>query len=437
MDDKTTDQKDQLLNTVPGGVAKIALDDTLTILYATDTFFSLIKNVSEKINTKTTLALLRIVYSADIIYVTQQLAAQKIRKDNIINFNFRTLQSNGSFKWVMITGSKTEEVHQSGNKSVPVYSCIAMDVTEHMLKYKKLEQVNNYHRIISELSKELYFEYEIATDTLVFTELFREVFGKDSVISGFRKKLDKTKMIHPDEVPGVIKVYSSMMSGRKQVRFELRLISKEGAPTWYICYASIIFDDNKNPYKVIGKLASINTIKKEAETVTQKPQLDNLTKVCTKDSAESMITEAMSKQEPDALSALLLIEIRNYKGVNEILTSVKGENILTTLAGYFKERFRATDIIGRLGLNEFIVYVKDIRTDRYVYEKADQICKEVENRYSYEHTKNGLSISIGVAFKKEEQMEYSALLANAKTALIMAKKENNNSFEVFYETTNK
>lgn len=423
----------ELQKSIPGGIAKLALDDDLTILFATDTFFALIKNATEKINPNATLALLRIVFSADLIYVTQQLAAQRNRKDNLISLNFRTLQPNGSFKWVMINGNKTNEVYQSGTKTVPVYSCIAMDVTDHMMKYKKLEQEFEYHRTISELTKELYFVYDIAKDTLSFTELFREVFGKDSEVKEFSKKLEKTKIVFPAELPAVIKIYRSIMGGKKQVRFEVRLIPREGAPIRYICYASIIFDENKNPYRVIGKLATTNPLKKEAEVVSI-PQLDPLTKVYTKDYAEKAITEAMAKQEPEALSALMLFDVRNYKGLNEVMKTLNGENILTAITDFLKTKFRSSDIIGRLGLSEFVVYLKDIRSDWNAYEIAENICKEVECMYCFEHNRNSLSISIGIAFTKGEQMEYPVLLANARTALVMAKKENTSTFEVFYST---
>lgn len=437
MEEKENVLLEQLLQTAPGGFAKLAFDDLLTIIYATDTFYSLIKNVADKSVANAPLALLRIVYSADIIYVTQQLAAQKNRKDNLICLNFRTLQQDGSFKWVMVTGRKTGETHPSGAKTVPVYSCAAMDITDLMLKYKKLEQTNDYHRIITELSKDFYFEYEIATDTLSFSEIFREAFGRDSSIPGFRKKLEKTKLIHADELPAVIKIFNSMMSGRKQVRFELRLIPKDGIPVWYTCYASIIFDENKNPYKVVGKLSTSNPTRREAENSAPAyvPVLDSLTNVCTKESAEQLITEALTKQGQEGLSALLLVELRNYKNINEIRRITGGENILATVGRLLKARLRTTDVIGRLGLSEFVLYVKDLTSDQYIFELAEQLCKDIEKVHPYEHNKNGLTISIGIALHKGEQ-DYQKLLANANTALVMAKKISVSSFEVFSGSIN-
>ncbi|HWT76527.1 MAG TPA: diguanylate cyclase [Mobilitalea sp.] len=430
MEEYNKQQLDGLLQTAPGGIAKLAFDDMLTILYATDTFYSLIKNVTDKSSFKAPVALLRMVYSADIINLTQQIAAQKHRKDNMMNVNFRTLQQDGSFKWVMITGRKTEETCQIGSKSFPVYSCIAMDITSHMVNYKKLEQTNDYHRVISELSKDLFFEYEIATDTLSFSELFREIFGKDSTVTGFRKRLEKTKTIHPDELPAIISIYNSMMSGRKQARFELRLIPKDGNPCWYICYASIIFDENRNPNMVVGKLSTMNIVNKEDENPVKVTQLDATTNVCTKETAELLIKEAASKQDEDSLSALMIIDIRNYKGINEVRRSIQGENVLTSIGGVLKNIFRTSDVIGRLGLSEFVVYVKGLPTDRTAYELANRLCREIEALHSYEHTKNGIAASIGITLHRGAQ-EYATLIANANTALVMAKKIPTSSFEVF------
>lgn len=434
--DYNSNQVEQLINTMPGGMAKLAYDNVLTILYATDTFYSLIQNETEKVKPNTTIALLRTVYSADIIYVTQQLASQKSRRDNTISIHFRTLQQDGSFKWVLITGSRTNEVYQVGGKVVPIYSCIAMDITDLMIKHKKFEKKSEYQRTISELSKELYFEYEIATDTLTFAELFREVFGKDAQINGFRNKLEKTKLIHPDELPAVSKIFNSMMSGKKQVRFETRLIPKDGIPCWYTCYASIIFDENKNPHKLVGKLAVASLLKKEKVVSTPKPQLDSLTKVCTKESAENLINDTMEKQDAGALSALLLIDVRNYKAMNELMESVSGENILVKITNILKARFRVTDIIGRVNLSEFVVYVKDIQSDKIVYEKAESICKEVNELFTYQYSKSGISISIGITFHKGKQLQYPKLLANANAALVMAKKIDNSSFEVYFGSIN-
>ena len=420
---------DHVLNALPGGLLRIVMDDELTIVHANEPFYKLIDMDQSKSN-KLPKSIFKTVYSADIIYYTQQIAAQKRRKDNQFLLIYRSLQKNGDLKWIMINGTKTDEEFQKHNKTLPIYYCMALDVTDHMTGFRKTEQELGYLRTILELSKELFFEYVIATDTLLFTQLFREVFGKEPEVKDLSKRLEKTKLIHPEDLPGVIKIFKSMMSGKKQARMEVRLKTKDGEMAWYICYASIIFDENKNPYKVVGKLAIMHTRQEDKKTAP-KLQTDALTNVYTKETAENLITDSLSNQDPKAISALFVCEVRNYKGVNEVVRLVDGENVLVSIAGIFRRLFRGSDIIGRMGLGDFIICMKDISSDRNAYEKAEAICREVNKLYAYDYNKNGVTISIGVALVKG-QADYSVALANAKTALVMAKKDNTSAFEVFY-----
>lgn len=426
---------DQMMNSLAGGLLRIALDDELTIVHATDTFYKLI-DIDNSKSAKIPKTIFKTVYSADVIFYTQQIAAQKQKNDDQLLLFYRVLQKNGSLKWIMINGNKSDEEYQKQNKTIPIYFCMALDVSDHMMSYRKLEQELDYHRTILELSRELFFEYVIATDTLSFSELFREIFGKESEMSGFSKKLEKNKLIHPADLPGVIKIYKSMMSGKKQARFEFRMTTKDGELARYVCYASIIYDQNKNPYKVVGKLSVICTNRGEDIKTAPKILLDSLTKVYTKDTAENMIEESLSIQVEEAISAIFMCEIRNYKGLNEVVRIVDGENILNSIAGILKRQFRGTDVIGRMGLGDFIIYMKDISSDKIVYEKAEYICREVNKLYSYDFNRNAVAINIGIAIVKG-QVEYSLALANAKTALVMAKKDSTSSFEIFYPSLNK
>lgn len=434
MSESLSTSLEEMVDSLPCAILKLAMDDELTILSSTNAFFKLIGKEMDK-SSGLSNTILKTVYSADIISYTQQVTAQKKRKDKQFFLTYRVLQKNGSLRWIMISGSKTDDNYQILNKSLPVYLCMAVDITDHMIEYKRTEQELEDHRTLLELSRELFFEYIIATDTLSFSELFREIFGKESKIKDFSKKLEKSKIIHPDDLPELVKTYKSVMYGKKQVRIEFRMIPRGGEVSWYVCYASIIFDENKNPYKVVGKLSSIlKAYSDNNEISAPKIKLDALTKVYTKETAETMIIDSMSKQDTESLSALLLCEVNNYKGINEIRHALDGVNILTSIAGIFKKLFRRTDVIGRTGIGGFVIYMKDISSETNAYEIAERICKEVNKLYAYDFTK-GVFISVGLVLVKGPS-DYSISLANAKTALNLAKKDNGSSFEVFYPSLN-
>ena len=434
MRDIPSNDMNEIMKSLPGGLLRVVLDNELTIVFANDAFYELI-NFD---NNKTAMIpenIVKTVYSTDIIYYTHQIAEQRKRKDDQLLLFYRVLLKNGELRWIMINGNKTEDIYQKHNKSYPIYLCMALDVTDHMMKYRKLEDEVDYHRTVSELSKELYFEYEIASDTITFASLFREVFGKESTISNFSRRLERTTLVYPADLPYVIKIYKSIMSGKKQLRCEFRMVTKDGEATWYVCYASIIFDENKTPYKVIGKLSAVYTRAQEVEEKPYKIQMDKLTDVYNKETAEQLITDTLLSQDPDTLSAILYCEVRNYKNINDIVRVVDGENILSTVANILKRSFRSTDIIGRMSLSEFVILMIGINSDKNAYRRAEDICREVNNLYSYNFNKNQVNISIGITFVKGSQ-DYSTSIANAKTALVMSKKDSSSSFEAFYPAKN-
>lgn len=424
------DLKD-MANYMPCSLLQLALDDELTIVSANDEFYRLIDYNQSDVLPK---SVFRMVYSADIIYFTHQVTQQKERKDSQLMVFFRVLQKSGSLKWIMINGNKTEENILIRDKTVPIYFCTAADMTTHMTVYKRLEQETEYHRIILELSRELFFEYIIASDTLFFSELFREIFNKEAVIKNFSKKLEKSKIIHPDDLPYAVNIFKSVMNGKKQVKFEFRLRTKEDKIAWYICYASIIYDENKNPYKVVGKLAFTNKLEDNTETDANM-EYDTVTGVYTKDTAQRLISNSLSLQSPNSLSALLLCEVQNYQGANELARMINGENVLAKISSIFKNLFRKTDVIGRTGLGNFVIYMKDLGSEKAAYEAAEQICREVDKLYSYEFNKNKVSVSIGVTLINGKT-DYITALTNAQKALVMAENNCGSSFDVYYPVNN-
>ena len=103
---------------------------------------------------------------------------------------------------------------------------------------------------------------------------------------------------------------------------------------------------------------------------------------------------------------------------------------MVSIAKILKGLFRRSDVIGRMGLGDFMIYMKDISSDRMLMIRLN-IFREVDKLFSYDYNKNSVSISIGIALIKGPA-DYSGVYSNAKSALVMAKKDNKSSFEIFY-----
>lgn len=423
----------KLYDMAPGGFLKVAFDEKLTILDATKQFDILIHNKVASSNAAEEKGLLDVVYSADVIYVNKQIAAQKSTIKKGVSLDFRILRPDGSFKWIMISGSLNGETSAKG---APVFACIAVDITGQKEKQKELEEKNRYQRITSDLARDINFEYSIAKDILQFAELFHEVFGLEAKITGFREKLEKTKVIHPDELAGVKKIYNSMMAGKKQTIFELRLLPKQQTEIRYRCYASIISDENRNPVKIVGRLSLVPEAKKVKETAPAakpvKVTLDVKSGLPDVASTIALISDSMRKQPENDCSALLVIEPGGYQGLNYIYGSINGKSMIAELISELRECTRTDDIVGMISADSFVVMLKGIPSAETAFHVAEDICKNFDEKFHLEYMSMCPRLYIGMDFIKGQKGIYETYISNALIALENAKKATVSNYQVFY-----
>jgi diguanylate cyclase (GGDEF)-like protein len=116
--------------------------------------------------------------------------------------------------------------------------------------------------------------------------------------------------------------------------------------------------------------------------------------------------------------ALLLIDIDHFKQVNDSWGHQAGDQTLRQLGALLSERFRAMDIVGRIGGEEFGVLIPDCEPDQAV-KRAQELCDAVRNRSrEWPHS---ITVSVGVATSLDTKTAAEDLLALADSGLYLAK----------------
>ena len=126
---------------------------------------------------------------------------------------------------------------------------------------------------------------------------------------------------------------------------------------------------------------------------------------------------------PGRSSALLMLDLDNFKYVNDSHGHAAGDSVLVQVAGMLRARLRSTDVVARLGGDEFAVLLREVTSAR-----ADAIARSLLDdvrtaRFSLEGGHQlRLSVSIGITtFDGEEQLSPAELLVNADIAMYDAK----------------
>ena len=179
---------------------------------------------------------------------------------------------------------------------------------------------------------------------------------------------------------------------------------------------------------IIGKIRN-NEQKKKLEN---KADTDLLTGLNNKLATERKIKEFM-EQNPSSQSMLFIVDVDNFKKINDTMGHAFGDEVLRTLGEQLPAIFRATDIIGRVGGDEFMVFLKGVSEAESVRKEARKIEHFFQNFKAGEYTKYAATASIGVAVFPQEGADFESLYKAADQGLYKAKKRGKNQVAFYQE----
>ena len=163
------------------------------------------------------------------------------------------------------------------------------------------------------------------------------------------------------------------------------------------------------------------------EIVKQLSVIDGLTQVYLRRHLmfllETEIKRLAHKKKP---LSILMIDIDNFKHINDEYGHLVGDHILRKLSGILCSNLRQMDFIGRYGGEEFIIVLPE--TPINVAEGvAERFRKAVMNSvFEIFHRKHKITISIGIGILKGKQRTVKALVAKADEAMYQAKSTGKN-----------
>lgn len=159
-------------------------------------------------------------------------------------------------------------------------------------------------------------------------------------------------------------------------------------------------------------------------------RIDALTGIKNKETLQNEISTYLKNDSSQQLGALFMIDVDNFKTVNDLNGHVIGDEVLKNFGSILKESFTIEDIVGRAGGDEFIVFVKDIQEHGNAINKAQEICQKIRN-IEIDNFKGTISCSIGIAFYPEHGTTFKDLYNLADQALYQTKNQGRNGYTCY------
>ena len=165
--------------------------------------------------------------------------------------------------------------------------------------------------------------------------------------------------------------------------------------------------------------------KKQKSELQQKADTDLLTGLTNKAATIRMIKEYMS-QNPNGTGVLFVIDIDNFKKINDTMGHAFGDEVLKELGHQLRSMFRAMDVVGRFGGDEFMVFMTDVKDPASIKRNGDRLREFFRNFKAGEYVKYSVTASIGAAVFSEDGKDFEGLFRNADKAVYVVKKRGKN-----------
>jgi len=139
----------------------------------------------------------------------------------------------------------------------------------------------------------------------------------------------------------------------------------------------------------------------------------------------------LEAREKGTTLAVLFLDLDRFKHVNDSRGHETGDKLLKTVAQRIRTTIRAQDVVVRMGGDEFVVIMKDVKNTEKVNEAAERINQALSAPMVVDGRTLVTTVSIGVALYPRDGIDMGELLRHSDTAMYQAKDRGRNNFQLF------
>ncbi|MEA4912448.1 MAG: diguanylate cyclase [Oscillospiraceae bacterium] len=312
-----------------------------------------------------------------------------------------------------------------------------LDITsqhEQELSYARYLESISLHKI----GNALYVEADLTADSIekyggrpLSLERAPEEMGYDEVVRGL-----VDTYFSADIRPHALKYFSreNLLSlfndGQRNTAGDWQIRLPRGGSRWLHITNQFVNDPYSGHVRVFILVNDVTHEKESLLSIQRRAERDGLTGVYNRETAERLINGQLADGKSSSL--LILIDLDDLKGINDTLGHQQGDRALCSLADALRSHFRSSDIISRVGGDEFVVFLHGVESEAAIRASVSKLIRRVSQLRVGENDTDAIHCSAGCVMTSPQTPEsFSALFKKADTALYHVKRNGKNDY-AFY-----
>lgn len=412
--EKVMKTEGQLFEHMPCSVLTCENDQEFHIDRLNNEFLKMTGYTEREISLKFQSSLLKMVCPDDRSYVEATVREQLQQQSSEATLEYRIVKADGETCWVL---DKRRLLPAS--EGTCLCCCVLVDTTVQKQENEQLRLNLERYKIITDQSTDIIFEWDFAQDSVYFSPNWKKKFGYSPIQENITFKLMEEGHIFPQDKIRLKFAMKKVKEGTSFREVEVRISDSSGLYTWCRIRASTQYDENGTPIRAVGIVTDISEDKAQRQQLLEQAQRDSLTGLLNKTATERQVSAYLAKAE-DTSCALMILDLDHFKSINDRFGHLCGDAVLTDTSEAIQHMFRVSDIMGRIGGDEFLVFVPEIDREAAM-KKAHQLLQKLEHICLDDGVQH-MSCSIGISFYPEDAESFSDLYRFADRALYQVKR---------------
>lgn len=193
-----------------------------------------------------------------------------------------------------------------------------------------------------------------------------------------------------------------------------------------------ICNNDGSIHRYVALFSDITEKKKSEELIWRQANFDTLTGLPNRDMFRDRLRQEVKKSIRAELPlALLLVDLDQFKEVNDTLGHAVGDMLLKDAARRISACVRESDTVARLGGDEFTVVLSEISDSSHVDDVAQKIISKLAEPFHLGSEAVYISASIGITLYPNDATDIDVLIKNADQSMYVAKNKGRNRFSYF------